>query len=117
MEVPQATTATKRAKGRTRVPPQGTVVVGEHAVHRQVANVFGKLGLSFRAWPRSGMRLAATSSEPVASVCPIHAWPERAIFFRVPNMAQSGEVASSGTRLNGACKLRWQTREGGRAMS
>jgi len=46
VDVPQATTATKPAKGRTRVAPQGTVAVGERTVHRQLANVFGKLGIS-----------------------------------------------------------------------
>ena len=49
MDVPQATAATKPTKGRTRVPPQATVVVGEHTVHRQVVNVCGKLGSPSRA--------------------------------------------------------------------
>jgi hypothetical protein len=45
------------------------------------------------------------------------AWPGRAIFYRGRNMARSGEVASSPSRLNGACELPLETREGGRAMS
>jgi len=37
------------AKGRPRVPPQATAVVGEHTVHRHVANVLGKLRVTSRA--------------------------------------------------------------------
>ena len=49
MDVPQATAETKLAKGRPRVPSQATVVVGEHTVHRHMANVCGKLRVTSRA--------------------------------------------------------------------
>jgi hypothetical protein len=56
---------------------RGADKAGEHTIHRHVANVFGKLGLS----PQSRMRPAAASSGPVPSIFPIR-------------MARSGHLLS-----------------------
>jgi hypothetical protein len=67
VDVPQVTTATEPAKGRPRIPLQGTSVVSEHTGHRHVANVLGKRGLTSRAAAVT-QAPGSTSSEPTPSV-------------------------------------------------